>query len=137
MKTIRTPKKEKAFLTALSQTCNVQEACSVAGIARNSAYLWRKDDEQFAAKWNEARETGGDALEDEAVRRAKVGVEEPVYYQGAVCGTVRKYSDVLLIFLLKGAKPHKYADRQELSGPEGAPLNFSPPIINVSFSGSK
>lgn len=59
----------------------------------------------------EALDVGAGALEDEAVRRAYVGVEEPLFYQGKQCGTVRKYSDTLLIFLLKGAKPAKYRER--------------------------
>ena len=49
--------------------------------------------------------------EVEARRRAVEGVEEPVgWFQGTPGGTVRKYSDTLLIFLLKGARPHKYRD---------------------------
>ncbi len=40
------------------------------------------------------------------------GVEEPVrWYKGEAGGMVRKYSDVLLIFLLKGLRPDKYKDR--------------------------
>jgi len=36
-----------------------------------------------------------------------------VSYQGQECGTVRRYSDTLSIFLLKGAMPEKYEDRVE------------------------
>jgi hypothetical protein len=45
-------------------------------------------------------------------------VAEPRFYQGRLCGTVQKYSDALLIFLLKSRRPEKYADRgeQQLSG---------------------
>jgi hypothetical protein len=58
-----------------------------------------------------------DALEAEAIRRAFEGQEEPTgWYKGQPGGYVRRYSDTLLIFLLKGAKPEKYADRMELRG---------------------
>ena len=38
------------------------------------------------------------------------GVRKPVFYQGAICGSVREYSDTLLMFLMKGAMPEKYRD---------------------------
>jgi hypothetical protein len=62
-------------------------------------------------------ERGTAALEDEAVRRAYHGVEEPVFYKGVQCGTVTKYSDKLLIMLLKARNPAKY---REGSGAESA-----------------
>jgi hypothetical protein len=53
---------------------------------------------EFAAQWGRRAQEGTDELEDEALRRAKDGVDEPRLYEGAVCGHVRKYSDMLLIF---------------------------------------
>lgn len=47
-------------------------------------------------------------LEAEARRRGVEGVEEPILFQSKVVTTVRKYSDVLLIFLLKGLRPRRY-----------------------------
>ncbi|MDP2936788.1 MAG: hypothetical protein Q8O86_09895 [Dehalococcoidia bacterium] len=38
------------------------------------------------------------------------GTEKPVFQGGQQVGVVREYSDVLLIFLLKGARPEKYRD---------------------------
>ena len=76
--------------------------------------LHRAADVDFAARWDEAKRIGAEALEDEAVRRAARGVDEPVFHQGAQVGTVRKYSDTLAIFLLKGAMPEKYRDNAKL-----------------------
>ena len=60
----------------------------------------------------------GDILEAEAHRRAVEGVEEPVgWYKGQAGGTVRRYSDVLLMFLLKGVLPERYKDRIEDAWP--------------------
>jgi hypothetical protein len=38
------------------------------------------------------------------------GVEEPIVYQGEITNTVRRYSDTLLIFLLKARRPEKFRD---------------------------
>jgi hypothetical protein len=112
-----TPKKRAAFLDALERCGNVTQAAAAAGVERTSMYRVRAADPEFAAKWEEAAELGADALEDEARRRAHDGVEEPLTCaRGLILDdygqpvTVRKYSDTLLIFLLKGARPEKYRD---------------------------
>ena len=93
-------------------------ATSLAGITQSLPYTvgWRTD-EQFAAAFLEARRLGAEAMEAEAMRRAFEGIELPVgWHKGKPGAFVRTYSDVLLIFLLKGAYPEKYADRMELKG---------------------
>jgi hypothetical protein len=114
MRTIRTPEKREAFLTALAESGNVAEASRQTGIARNALYLWKKDDAEFSAEWEAALVAGGEHLEEEAIRRARNGWDEPAWYKGEQIGTVRKYSDTLLIFLLKGLTPEKYGDRQRV-----------------------
>ena len=47
-------------------------------------------------------------LENAAVERAVDGVDEPVFYQGIVCGSKKKYSDDLLKFLMQANNPTKY-----------------------------
>jgi hypothetical protein len=91
----------------------LQEACAAASIARSTAYQWRSDDADFAAGWDEALDEAADRMEREAFRRAVEGTNEPVYHQGQEVGAVRKYSDTLLIFLLKAARPEKYRERTE------------------------
>jgi len=46
------------------------------------------------------------------------------FYEGQVCGYVRRYSDTLLIFLLKARRPGKYGDKvtAEHTGPGGGPV---------------
>ena len=102
--------KQRAFLAAYMRVANVSRAAELAEIDRTSHYVWKQEDEEYRAAFEAAKELACEALEDEAIRRARDGVEEQVWFQGAVCGTVRKYSDTLLIFLLKGAKPEKYRD---------------------------
>lgn len=114
----RSPEKILAFCAVLAETCNVGKACKAVGMGRTTAYDWRDSDPEFAEAWDIAMKRGVIALEDEAHRRAFEGVEEPVFYRGDECGTVRKYSDTLSIFLLKAHNPDKYRENSkvELSG---------------------
>ena len=123
----RTEKKAEAqdtFIEVLAATGNVSEAARAAGVGRRRPYKWKEADPGFADRWADAREEAADALEGEARRRAADGVEEPVFYRGEVCGTVRRYSDTLLIFLLKGLRPDKYRERRELTGTAGGPVQI-------------
>jgi hypothetical protein len=121
---------EKAFLTNLAELANVSQAAKNAGVARQVAYRYRDENPDFAAAWDEALALGIGTLEDEAVRRARDGVEKPVWQRGEFMGTVREYSDTLLIFILKTRKPEVYnpPQRQEHSGPGGSsiPLKLDP-----------
>lgn len=101
------------MLAALAETGNISRAAEAAGIDRKTHYRWCAEPE-YAALAEDAMEQAADKLEEEARRRAHDGVDEPVFYQGEVCGTVRKYSDTLLIFLLKGAKPDKFRERSSV-----------------------
>lgn len=122
---VRHPKK-RAFLAAFAECGNVTRACELSGVPRCDHYRWKRTDLKYAEFFSQAEEQAGDRLEAEARRRAVKGVNEPVFYQGAQCGVVRKYSDTLLIFLLKGARPEKYKDRQahEHSGPGGGAIQL-------------
>ena len=70
-------------------------------------YAHRTTEAEFADAWDDAYDAGNDRLEDEAHRRAVDGVERPVTYRGEVVGSVREYSDVLLMFLLRGRRPDR------------------------------
>ena len=125
--TKRTPKKER-FLAALREGKTVKDSCLAASVGRSAVYKWRKSDSEFEAAWDTAEDEGTDVLEAEATRRAVEGVKEPVgWYQGVPGGSVQRYSDTLLIFLLKGRRPDKYRERQQVehSGPGGGPIEVS------------
>ena len=125
-KKIRSPKK-RAFLAALAHTGNITEAADIAHIARSAHYQWLEADPVYAAAYEDAMEQAAQRLEAEARRRAVDGVEEPVFYQGKQCGVIKRYSDALLMFLLKGALPEKYKERTstELTGAGGKPLTVA------------
>ncbi len=123
--------KRERFLSYLADTCNVSRSCRLAGVDRSDMYKLRKSDENFAYAWDQAKELGIGALEDEMHRRAFEGTLVTNQY-----GTRRKYSDVLAIFLLKAHKPDKYCDRYrtELSGPKGAVFNLNDPKVTSKLN---
>src|SRR5579864_5664779 len=97
--TVRTPEIREAFLAELANTGSVSEACNRVGIGRKTAYEWKGDDEDFRVAWEKAYDLGTESLEDEAVRRARRGVDEPVFYKGNVCGHITRYSDNLQMLI--------------------------------------
>jgi hypothetical protein len=125
-KKIRNPKK-RAFLAAVARTGNVTISAEIADVARSAHYQWLEADPVYVEAFEDAMEQAAQRLEAEARRRAEEGVEEPVFYKGKKCGVIRKYSDTLLIFLMKGAMPDKYKERTstELTGAGGKPLTVS------------
>ncbi len=97
--------RHKVFLSTLAETGVVTSAARAAGIDRSAVYRYRDAHPDFAEKWEHALETAADHLEAEAVRRGVDGWEEPVYQGGLRVGTIRKYSDNLLIRLLSAKRP--------------------------------
>lgn len=99
-------KSQAELLAAYKITGNITQACEVVKIGRTTHYRWLKTDPEYAASFEEAKPEAVQGLEDEAIKRAKSG------------------SDVLLIFLLKGAYPAKYRERYDLqhTGKDGEKL---------------
>lgn len=150
--------KKRAFLSAFAQTGCVSRAADLAGCSRNSHYNWLKTDAEYAVAFEDAEMMVGDLLESEAMRRATEGIEEQVIHRGQPCFryvdeqgndvdrdapnakkvplTVRRYSDTLLIFLMKGRIPKRYGDwrRIEHSGPGGAPIQTTNESETLDFS---
>jgi hypothetical protein len=128
-RTTRTPKKEAAFLEALSTSGgNVRRSCESADVCRRTVYEWRAADPEFAVRWERAVELGTDALEDEALRRAHDGTDKPVFHQGRECGVIREYSDTLMVFMLKARRPDRFKDRvaNKFSGRVGSYVVAAP-----------
>lgn len=107
-------KRKQIVLQHLAEGWSLRHAAEQAGITPPTVAHYRKMDLEFDELMAEAIEMGTDALEDEALRRAKFGVDKPVFYQGEEVGYVREYSDSLLQFLLKARRPEKYTERQRV-----------------------
>lgn len=132
-----TQSKKQAFLSAYAILGSIIGAAEASGVSRASHFVWMQQKgpaaEQYRADFEAAREESTERMEAEARRRAVDGINEPVIYKGELMGiwvnevgervgegtpgakfvplTVKKHSDVLLIFMLKGAMPEKYKDR--------------------------
>jgi hypothetical protein len=126
-----TPARRARFLAHLAEGHAVKYAAEAVRLSRNRLYELRQTDPAFAAAWAAAEDAGTEVLEEAARRRAVEGVvhETPIYYQGDHVGTVveTKYSDGLLMFLLKARRPEKYRERQDVhhSGRVDLPVQVS------------
>lgn len=107
----RTPAQRKkemqgAFLEAFPEIGTITHAARAAGIGRRTHYDWLDADPEYAERFRAVQEESTDVLEQVAIQRAKDG------------------SDTLLIFLLKGRKPHMYRERYnvEHTGKDGGPI---------------
>lgn len=108
--------KKRVMIESFRQTGNVLLSAHATGIARRTHYRWLEADDKYKRDFNEATEDACDLLEAEATRRAIKGVNEPVYQGGELVGTITKYSDVLLMFLLNGRRPNVFRNRVEHLG---------------------
>lgn len=125
--------KKRAFLAAFAVCCTIRGAAAASRISRRCAHYWMRNDPNFAEAFADARETAFDLLEAEARRRALDGWDEPIYGPGPdgagskQIGTIRKYSDALLMFLLKAARPERFRAGHDVrhSGTVSMPVSVS------------
>ena len=119
-----TDENKELFLEALARSGVIGSACRAAGISRATAVRWRKEDPLFLEAFNDALADASDELEHEARRRAYEGVtSEKIIGSGDNARVVieTRYSDTLMLALLKAKKPDEFADRSktEFSNPDG------------------
>lgn len=124
---------QRAFLAAYATCGSVTGAARAVGCDRAAHYAWMHNDPSYPERYRQAHEESCESLEIEARRRAVDGVLEPQFYKGEMCrGSngdpvgIQKYSDTLLIFLMKGAMPDKYKEnwKGEISGPNNGPVRI-------------
>lgn len=130
---------QDAFLAAYATCGSVTGAARAAGCSRTAHYQWLQDDPTYPARYQQAHEESCESLEIEARRRAVDGVLEPQFYKGEMCAAsdgspigIQKYSDTLLIFLMKGSMPEKYREqwKGELSGSVSLPTKLDLSKLN-------
>jgi hypothetical protein len=116
--------KKDAFLSALRQGLTATGAAELAKVSRECVYAHRACSQPFRRAWDKALEAGTDRLEEEARRRAAVGLLRKKFHNGDPIidpdtgkqYSEREYSDTLLIFLLKGRRPEKFRDNLNVTG---------------------
>ena len=108
--------KKRAYATALAITGMKGRAAELAGVHKSTPNTkqWREDRELQEAL-RQAEQMVGDLIEDELYRRGVEGVDKPTgWYKGKPGGYVKEYDTTAAIFLLKGLRPEKYADRSHV-----------------------
>jgi len=116
--------KKVSFLEVYSRSGNKREAAKATGVSLRQHYYWMDRDPEYAEAFQMAKEEATEVLEREAFRRGVEGWEEPVFYRGEEVGKITRYSDQLLVVLLKGNKPEKYKDRVEHTGESKSYMNI-------------
>lgn len=108
--TLNDDKKRRFLRHYINTAGNLTKAAGFAGINRATHYNWLAADPAYADAYAQAQEQAADVIDAELRRRAIQGDKQAVRYQGRIVGYERRKSDVLLMFLLKGLRPHKFRD---------------------------
>lgn len=141
-----------AYLAALRQVPVIKHACEAAGVDRTTAWRARDDEAFAEAEREameegidraeaEAFRRGVVGFEEPVIDKGRLAYRYERYEVEDIDGhkeerwrmaldehgqpiplTVRKHSDAMLGLVLKGRRKKVYADRTELTGPEGAPM---------------
>lgn len=108
------PKREAFLRGYVESGGRISEACKAASCSRWAHYYWLEQDPEYAALFERMKARALDTLRDEIVRRGVHGIDEPQFYQGVQVGTVKRYSDNLLMFETKRHDP-LYRDNPQLA----------------------
>jgi hypothetical protein len=126
--------KQRRFLRSFEDRCSVRSAAHAAGISPRTHYRWLSD-AKYATAFEKSKLVAGDVLEAECVRRGVRGWDETVYYQGRPCGTVHRYDNKLLMFLLRCMLPERYGDRAAIPA-RAAAAPPAQPKVKVVYADS-
>lgn len=97
-----------AFLQKLKAACgNVSKAILAVRISRSSAYLHKRKDADFSTAWDDVLASVYDEMEEELYRRAVTGIVDK--------DGIRRKSDRLLEFALKGNRAEKFRERYDVN----------------------
>ena len=107
--------KQFIFLASIRAEGNIARGCRAVEMSRSTIRQWRQN-EVFERDFRDAMDEYIDDMEHDADVRAK-GWDE-VREDGSV---IRKHSDVMMIFKLKGYRPEVYRDNYKGTGAADLP----------------
>lgn len=116
--------RQRLFIEALADSGCVETAATAVQMSVQSAYGLRRapGGEAFAAAWTAALQQGALKLADVAFERALMGTQEPVFDRaGIAIGCKTRYSERLMMFLLRAHLPERYAHAHRAELPADAP----------------
>ena len=96
-----TKAKERAFIAALAESCNVKLAAKTAKVSASAIYVRRSRDASFRRGWDQALATGYAQLEMMMLERALHGVEKTIVLKSGETQVMREYSDRVGLALLR------------------------------------
>ena len=102
---------QDAACRAMARTGSRLEAALAAGISYSWLGSKLADDDDFRERMEQAHAEYVSTLEKEAHRRAVEGWDEDRMGAGGIMYQVRKFSDALLLHLLKKNDPEKHGDK--------------------------
>jgi hypothetical protein len=109
-----TPEKKRLFLERFAECGIIVEACEAVGMSAKAAYNLRDRDPLFAAGLDAACVKARAPLADEAYSRARNGVVERIYRNGAIVAERHRYDNRLTMSVL--ARLDSRIDRAEEKG---------------------
>lgn len=101
-----------ALLACLGRESSAARAVGLSPMVISAA---KKQLPSFQEAAQEAYSEFCDRLHSEAFRRAVDGWNEPVFYQGAVVGYIKRKSDRILELMLKAHMPEKFGDKVDVN----------------------
>ena len=135
--------RQHVFLQTYRAVGCITQAAQAAKIDPGTHYRWLQSDPEYAEAFRKAQDAAVDVLVAEARRRAVEGEEEPVIYQGGLCYetlpnkkkkqiVLRRRSDVLLMFLIKAARPEIYRDSFKGEIRHSGAISAGPDLSNLT-----
>ena len=112
-------KKIKRYFRLLAQTGAKCASCRGAGFGSKTLRRFRRDQEDWVSREDEAIMKYVESCEIKVDKRAFRGVPKGIYYEGVKVGSELHYSDSLAMFRLKGLAPDRYADRSKATVEHG------------------
>lgn len=99
---------QRRFLKQLELTGNLEASARAVDITPQAVYGHMKRYPAFKDAVEKARQAVVHDAEVEMRRRAIEGVDTGIYYKGELIATEKRYSDPLLVEILKANAPEKY-----------------------------
>lgn len=120
----------RAFLAAYAECGDITAAAKAVPMRRDLHYRWLQKSPAYAAAFQRRKDVFADSVRAEAKRRAMDGILEPVFYQGKACGSIRKFSDAVLLRMMEAHCP-EFKRKTEISGSDGAPIETRVEVVIV------
>ena len=137
----RVPEYKQQIIEMTASGMFLSEISTQLDIYPKTIRKWRTEDKEFAEAFSDAEAEVTDTLEKEGIRRARDGVLEPVISQGKVVMTdegrplqLRRYSDSLMMFLLKGRRRETYGDKREVDAKVGIDMVGAKDSLAAKFA---